>query len=115
MKVLLDTCPSPNAKTELESAGHDVVWAGDWPEDPGDVVLLNLARREDRVLITLDKDFGELAIAHEPAHHGVIRLVGISAVKQAAVTHQVVMKYGDELSKGALITVEPGRVRIRNP
>ena len=62
MKVLLDACVWGKARDGLVSAGHDVVHAGDWAEDPGDEEILAGAFREDRVLITLDKDFGELAI-----------------------------------------------------
>ena len=40
MKILLDTCVWGKARGELESRGHDVVWAGDWPTDPGDVQIL---------------------------------------------------------------------------
>lgn len=46
----------------LEAAGHDVVWVGDWDRDPGDREILFQARSEGRILVTLDKDFGELAI-----------------------------------------------------
>jgi hypothetical protein len=35
LKVLLDACVSPGAQRSLETAGHDVIWAGDWSEDPG--------------------------------------------------------------------------------
>jgi len=62
MKVLLDTCVWGKAKTKLIEAGHDVEWAGDWPEDPGDEEILMKAHGDGRVLVTLDKDFGELAI-----------------------------------------------------
>lgn len=40
MKLLLDTCVWGGVCNELQSAGHDVVWAGDWPEDPGDDEML---------------------------------------------------------------------------
>ncbi len=43
MKVLLDTCVTGTVRTELEAAGHDVVWGGDWSEDPDDEVMLALA------------------------------------------------------------------------
>jgi predicted nuclease of predicted toxin-antitoxin system len=32
----------------LETAGHDVIWSGDWPEDPGDEEILAQAHREGR-------------------------------------------------------------------
>ena len=35
MKLLLDTCVWDGAIKTLEAAGHDVVWTGHWPEDPG--------------------------------------------------------------------------------
>ena len=57
MKLLLDTCVWGGAVAPLKAAGHDVVWAGDWPTDPGDDEILALAHREGRILITLDKDF----------------------------------------------------------
>jgi hypothetical protein len=50
--------------TSERSAGHDVVWAGEWHEDPGDEEILERAHVEGRILVTLDKDFGELAIVY---------------------------------------------------
>ena len=35
MKILLDTCVWGGVVQELRAAGHDVVWTGDWQEDPG--------------------------------------------------------------------------------
>ena len=62
MKLLLDTCVWGGAVKPLVDAGHDVVWTGAWESDPDDDEILALAYREQRVLVTLDKDFGELAI-----------------------------------------------------
>jgi len=78
MKLLLDTCVWGGAKAELQAARHDVLWTGDLPADPGDTEILAQAHREGRVLITLDKDFGELAIVRGLPHSGIIRLVDIS-------------------------------------
>ena len=36
MKVLLDTCVYGGGVEILEAAGYDVIWAGNWPRDPGD-------------------------------------------------------------------------------
>jgi predicted nuclease of predicted toxin-antitoxin system len=44
-----------------------------------------------------------------------MRLVNIAARQQGAVCQQVLQQYGDELTRGAIITVEAGRVRIRPP
>lgn len=115
MKVLLDTCVCGAAKTEIAAAGHDVAWTGDLEEDPGDEAILALAASEGRVLVTLDKDFGELAILRGQAHCGIIRIVGFSAKKQASVCLRVLELHGAELQAGAIVTAEPGRLRIRPP
>ncbi len=99
----------------LRDLGHDVVWAGDWSEDPGDEEILNRAHREDRVLATLDKDFGELAVFRGVEHAGIVRIVGFPAREQGEAIHGALEKYGDELGQGAIIIVERGRVRVRPP
>jgi predicted nuclease of predicted toxin-antitoxin system len=72
MKLLLDSCVWGKATAELRAAGHDAVWAGDWDEDPGDGEILARAFAEQRVLITLDKDFGELAVVRGMPHRGIL-------------------------------------------
>ena len=68
MKVLLDTCVWGGAAETLAAAGHDVRWMGDTEADPGDEVIMRIAHEENRVLVTLDKDFGELAIVYAKPH-----------------------------------------------
>ena len=113
MKVLLDACVWGDAATELRAAGHDVIWAGEWAEDPGDEEILSRAFRDARVLVTLDKDFGEWAIFRGAQHCGIMRLVGCGAREQAALCARVLALHGAELLDGAIVTAEPGRLRIR--
>jgi len=115
MKILLDSCVWGKVQAELAAAGHDAVWSGDWPSDPGDEEILAQAHAEGRVLVTLDKDFGELAVLRSVPHSGIVRLVNISARQQAAACLQVLALHGPELQSGAIITAEPGRLRIRLP
>ncbi len=115
MKILLDSCVWGKARHELEAAGHDVVWSGDWPNDPGDTEILARAYDQSRVLVTLDKDFGELAVLRGMPHGGILRLVNVAAHQQAVVCLQVLAGHGTELASGAIITAEPGRLRIRLP
>jgi predicted nuclease of predicted toxin-antitoxin system len=100
-------------KSGLESAGYDVVWSGEWERDPGDEEILAIAYRDGRILITLDKDFGELAIVRGMPHSGIVRLVNLSSKQQAIVCLRVLELYRDELISGAIITAELKRVRIR--
>jgi predicted nuclease of predicted toxin-antitoxin system len=115
MKLLLDICVWGGATKTLSASGHDVVWTGDWSEDPGDEEILTKAHNEGRILVTLDKDFGELAIVKGKPHSGILRLVNLSATQQGIVCLRVIETYGQLLQSGAIITVEPGRIRIRPP
>jgi predicted nuclease of predicted toxin-antitoxin system len=113
VKVLLDACVWGGAARDLSDSGHDVVWAGSWTEDPGDEEILRRAHADGRVLATLDKDFGEIAIVRGVAHSGIVRLVEIRARDQGPRLAEVLARYGDELQAGAIVTVEWGRVRVR--
>jgi predicted nuclease of predicted toxin-antitoxin system len=103
------------ARSELEAGGHDVIAAADWEKDPGDEEILARAFREGRVLITLDKDFGELAIVLGSPHSGILRLVNFSALRQASVCLEILRNHGEDLAAGSILTAEPGRLRIRPP
>jgi predicted nuclease of predicted toxin-antitoxin system len=113
MKLFLDTCVSGRAVLQLRSAGHDVIWAGEWPEDPGNEEILERAHLEGRILVTLDKDFGELAIVYDKPHSGIVRLVDFRGNDQGTVCLKILELYGEELQRGAIITVEHGRIRVR--
>lgn len=115
MKLLLDTCVWGGVLGTLRDSGHYVVWAGNWPEDPGDEEILAKAYQESRILITLDKDFGELAIVRGKPHSGIVRLVNLGARQQGVACRRVLELYKNDLQSRAIVTVEPGRVRIRPP
>jgi predicted nuclease of predicted toxin-antitoxin system len=115
VKLLLDTCVWGGVRLDLEAAGHDVVWTGTWPSDPGDEEILTFAHSQGRILVTLDKDFGELAIVRGRPHSGIVRLVNVSARQQASVCQHVLERYGDVLQSGAIVTAETDRLRIRPP
>jgi predicted nuclease of predicted toxin-antitoxin system len=67
------------------------------------------------VLVTMDKDFGELAVVRGVSHCGIVRLVDVAASRQAEVCLMVLKRYETDLNRGALITVSSGLTRIRLP
>lgn len=114
-KLLLDSCVWGGAKSALAAEGFDAIWSGDWPKDPGDEEILARAHAEGRILVTLDKDFGELAIVRGLPHSGILRLVDFPAKQQATICKQALAAHGTELLAGAVVTAEPGRLRVRPP
>jgi predicted nuclease of predicted toxin-antitoxin system len=81
VKVLVDSCIASSVAPALSSAGHDVECVSDWPADPGDAEVLGRAKASGRVVLTLDKDFGDLVVVRGQAHAGIVRLVGFSTGK----------------------------------
>jgi predicted nuclease of predicted toxin-antitoxin system len=112
-RILLDSCVWGGAHPALLARRHDVAWAGSWSADPGDDQILAAAHSEQRILVTLDKDFGELAVVKGAPHCGIIRLCGFRARQMAPITDHLVTTYHRELAAGAIITADPKRIRIR--
>lgn len=81
MRILADeNCPS-DLVDALVKSGHDVIWIR--TDSPGvkDPDILARAQTEKRIVLTFDKDFGELAFRNQlPAESGIIlcRLHGLS-------------------------------------
>jgi len=103
----------PGAKQELQRAGHEVEWVGDWAADPGDDQILARAAQSKQVVVTLDKDFGELAVAFGATHAGIIRLVDIRYLEQAPICARAIAEHESDLARGAIVTVERSRTRVR--
>ena len=113
MKVLLDSCVFSGALVALTDAGHDVEWVGAWDEDPGDEEVLERAHAQGRVLVTLDKDFGELAVLKGKPHRGIVRIVDLGGPGQATACGEVLRRFEPDLAQAAIVTVQAGHVRVR--
>lgn len=57
MRFLIDRCAGRRLADWLRQQGHDVVESRERGRDPGDRTLLEWAAAEERVLVTMDKDF----------------------------------------------------------
>jgi predicted nuclease of predicted toxin-antitoxin system len=79
-----------------------------------DEEILARAFANRQVIVTLDKDFGELAVAFDRAQAGIVRLVDVRHTEQAALCVELLRLHGTELAQGAIVTAEPGRIRIRS-
>ena len=112
--ILLDSCVWGGALPVLREHGHDVEWSGSWEKDPGDEAILTYANSSLKILVTLDKDFGELAILKGMPHQGIIRLSGFRAAQMAAAIHHIITRYQKELESCAIITADPKKIRVRS-
>ena len=99
--------------TELTGRGHDVLSARDGYSHAADETLLALAYRERRVLVTQDKDFGELVFLRRLPHPCIVRLVGLGVTETVDAMQHLIERHCDEMRSGAIVVVTAGRVRIR--
>jgi predicted nuclease of predicted toxin-antitoxin system len=113
MNLLADeSCAVPVIRA-LREASHDVVAIAEVAKGETDEQVLERALNEKRVLITEDRDFGELVFARGRSSAGVILVRFHSRARRAkpATVVEAVTKLGPRL-RDAFTVIEAGRVRI---
>jgi len=89
MRLQADENVPLDVVTALRLRGHDVAWVREDMPGAEDMRVLERAQRENRVVLTFDKDFGELAIRRQiPAVSGII-LLRIAAPSSAILASMV--------------------------
>lgn len=114
MRVLANENVPAALVERLRSAGHDVAWVRERSPGIADPRVIEWAILEQRVLLTFDKDFGELAFARSlPASCGII-LLRIPMEDLARLTLKVADLIGSRDDwTGQFAVVEETRVRFR--
>lgn len=114
MRFLADENISRLIIERLRVAGFDVTSVAETNPGASDNYVLASASSEDRILITEDRDFGELVVRQRLTVRGVVllELDRLSNSAEADVVRAVVSANADQLA-GNLVVVEPGRVRVR--
>ena len=116
MKLLLDPGLPLSAAALLRDAGIDTIHVGEiGMSQAEDAEIIQKARVEERVVVTLDADFHTLLALNEAASPSVIR-VRIERLRAQALTDlllMVIAECQEDLEQGAAIAVEPNRIRIR--
>jgi hypothetical protein len=102
------------AVSALKAAGHDVVWIRTASPGITDREVLKWAVREERILLTFDKDFGEIAKASAlPRTCGVVLLrVPMPGPGYVGERLADLITARDDWA-GCFSVIEPGRVRMR--
>ena len=115
MRFLVDRCAGRRLAEWLRNDGHDVTEARTLGSDPGDWALLELANSEERILVTIDTDFGELVFVHDVPHAGLLRLPDVPPEQRITLVTEVINRHRQAMEERAVITIRGGRVRISHP
>lgn len=113
VRILANENVPGEAVKALREKAHDVAWACEDAPGSSDILILARARGEERILITFDKDFGELALRFGlPASSGII----LFRLRPAPPSHVAGMIAGVIDSRtdwaGHFPVIEEGRIRM---
>lgn len=114
MRFLVDACTGPGVAQWLAGLGHEVFSVHDECADMSDDAIIEKAFREEWILITNDKDFGEKVFRLRHGHHGVIllRLTNERVASKITVLDRLIANASSRLS-GEFIVATETRVRFR--
>lgn len=114
LKFLVDVGVSNMAEKWLSENGYDIKTIRDIDPRMSDVDILNLASSENRMVITMDKDFGELIYHSRSCHSGVLllRLDNANGEEKVNVIKTILLKYSDKIENHFCV-FQNGRLRIR--
>ena len=116
MNLLADESVDRPIVERLRQDGHDVLYVAEMEPSIGDDVVLQRANENLALLLTGDKDFGELVFKEKRLAAGgvvLIRLAGLSAERKAEIVARAFQERGAEFPQSFSV-IEPGRVRVRH-
>jgi len=114
VKLLADECIERSIVNHLKENGFDIFTVAELTPGASDDIVIKLANKKKSILVTADKDFGELFYRQRKLTYGIIllRLHGLSSENKARVIVKTLNEHKDELL-GSFTVIEPTQIRIR--
>ena len=114
MKFIVDESSGAAVAEYLRSMGHNVLAVAEVLSQANDQDILARAVNEGRIVVTNDKDFGELMFRSGQAHNGVLllRLHDESPANRVRMVSVVFEQHTDQLADHFIVASESG-IRIR--
>ena len=115
MRFVADESVDRQIVERLRQDGHHLLSVAEMEPGISDDVVLARSNEETALLLTADKDFGELVYRQRRVSLGVIlvRLAGLTPEKKAAITAVAIQEHSKEMAQ-AFTVISPGTVRIRH-
>jgi predicted nuclease of predicted toxin-antitoxin system len=114
VRWLVDECLDAGLVSHLRAAGHDVMYMAEVAPAVSDTEVMLRAQTEQRILLTEDKDFGDLVFRHGRSVPGVVlsridpAMHELKRVRLDAAIH----RFGENLL-GRYTVIEEARLRSR--
>jgi predicted nuclease of predicted toxin-antitoxin system len=114
MNLVADESVDRSIVDRLRQDGHQVWYVAEMEPGISDDAVLDIANREAALLLTADKDFGEMIFRQRRFTGGIVlvRLAGLSSARKASIVAAMVRQHRSELPYGFTV-IAPGVFRIR--
>lgn len=114
MKFLVDVGVSNKVEEYLFAEGHDTKCIRKIDPRLRDSEIINIAAMENRIIVTMDKDFGELVFKTGRVHSGILllRLESENSEEKVKIVNSIIQNYSKELVNNFCV-FQNGRLRIR--
>lgn len=117
MRLLIDNALSPRLANGLRDDGHDVVHVRDIGlHAASDSVIFDLARAQDRIVLSEDTDFGTLLAIRVTPKPSVVLFRGVSDRNPdnlLSLFRANLAAMEADLENGAVVIIEATRIRVR--
>lgn len=117
MRFLVDNALSPKVAHILQDRGHDAVHVRELGlSDAEDLALVEIAREQQRVLLSADADFATILALRRQAKPSFVLFRGPTRRRpqaQAEALLEALLVLEPHLESGAAVTITPDRIRIR--
>jgi len=118
VKIVADENVDKPIVDRLRIDGHEVYFVAELNAGIDDDFVLMLSHEKDAILLTADRDFGDLVFRQGLVHAGImlIRLAGLQPDDKANLIAAVFKEHGKDLSHGfSVLTNRSLRIRRRLP
>lgn len=114
MQFLADENVDRQIVERLRNGGDEVFYVAEMAPGISDDSVLNSSNVVNAILLTADKDFGEMIFRQKKIATGIvlIRLAGISPDRKAEIVFAAIAQHRAELHD-AFTVIAPGVVRVR--
>lgn len=114
MNFLADESIDRQIVERLRKEEYSVLYVVDMDPGLSNGDVFNLANQKKAILLTADKDFGEMVFHQKMINEGVvlIRLAGLSPSSKAEVVVLAIKHHFNEINE-AFTVISPGAIRIR--
>lgn len=115
MRWLADECIDAGLVAYLRHSGHDVLYMAEIAPASNDAAVMARALHEERLLLTEDKDFGDLVFRHGVAAPGIV-LLRVDPARHPLKRRRLdaaIARFGETGLFGRYTTIEEGRFRSR--